>query len=69
MMSRSEAIPNPIPAKPREQPHVIADRVARRLAANRLRSALGREPVPVTPAPEYPPLARRAVLMQGGSGE
>lgn len=48
----------------REQPHIIADRVARRLAANRLRTALGRPLVPAPTSPEYP-LFRRASMQEG----
>jgi hypothetical protein len=50
-MSRSETSPQP---KHREQPHVIADRVSRRLGANRIRLSLGLPPLPVTTSPEYP---------------
>lgn len=37
----------------REQPHIIADRVATRLGANRLRKALGLKPIPVTTKPDF----------------
>lgn len=41
------------PISTREQPHIIADRIAQRIASNRLRKALGRPLLPVTTSPDF----------------